>query len=49
VDVELFLHNDGEWPRDVDDDGLYENHPNTIEGIWTTVRNFLRPFRGVNK
>jgi hypothetical protein len=24
-------------------------HTNTIEGVWTTVRNFLRPFRGVHK
>jgi transposase len=22
---------------------------NTIEGLWTTVRNFLRMFRGVHK
>ena len=22
---------------------------NTIEGLWTTLRNFLRPFRGVHK
>jgi len=22
---------------------------NTAEGMWTTVRNFLRPFRGVHK
>ena len=27
-------------------DGLYEVHTNTIEGVWTTLRNFLRPFRG---
>ena len=24
-------------------------HCNTLEGIWTGPRNFLRPFRGVNK
>ena len=24
-------------------------HTNTIEGVWTTLRNFLRPFRGVHK
>jgi transposase len=22
---------------------------NTIEGLWTILRNFLRPFRGVHK
>jgi transposase len=24
-------------------------HVNTIEGLWTSVRNFLRTFRGVHK
>ena len=24
-------------------------HVNTLEGLWTGLRNFLRPFRGVNK
>jgi len=38
-----------EWARDDDGDGVREVHTNTIEGLWTTVRNFLRPFRGVHK
>lgn len=38
-----------EWARDDDGDGVREVHTNTIEGIWTGLRNFLRPFRGVNK
>jgi len=38
-----------EWARDEDGDGIREVHVNTIEGFWTGVRNFLRPFRGVNK
>ena len=46
---EIVLHKDGEWARDADGDGLYEVHTNTIEGVWTTLRNFLRPFRGVHK
>ena len=46
---ETVRHKDGEWARDADGDGLYEVHRNTIEGVWTTVRNFLRPFRGVHK
>ena len=46
---ETVLHKDGEWARDADGDGVYEIHTNTIEGVWTTVRNFLRPFRGVHK
>ncbi len=32
-----------------DGDGVREVHCNTMEGIWTGLRNFLRPFRGVNK
>jgi transposase len=40
-------HAAGEWARD--DDGGREVHVNTLEGSWTGLRNFLRPFRGVNK
>jgi transposase len=42
-------HNAGEWARDDDGDGVREVHCNTLEGLWTGVRNFLRIFRGVNK
>jgi hypothetical protein len=42
-------HSQGEWARDDDGDGIREVHTNTIEGLWTSVRNFLRPFRGVHK
>lgn len=45
----IVCHGDGEWARDDDGDGILETHINTIEGVWTTVRNFLRPFRGVHK
>lgn len=45
----IVCHGDGEWARDDDMDGFRETHINTIEGAWTTVRNFLRPFRGVHK
>ena len=38
-----------EWARDDDGDGIREVHCNTSEGVWTGVRNFLRPFRGVSK
>jgi transposase-like protein len=37
------------WARDDDGDGVREVHDNTLEGIWTGLRNFLRPFRGLNK
>jgi transposase len=42
-------HGRKEWARDDDGDGVREVHANTIEGLWTGVRNFLRPFRGVHK
>jgi transposase len=42
-------HTAGEWARDDDGDGIREVHDNTLEGLWTGLRNFLRPFRGVNK
>jgi transposase len=34
---------------DADGDGVREVHCNTMEGTWTGLRNFLRPFRGVSK
>jgi len=42
-------HGAGEYARDDDGDGVREVHVNTLEGLWTGLRNFLRPFRGVNK
>lgn len=42
-------HGAYEYARDDDGDGIREVHVNTIEGMWTSVRNFLRPFRGVHK
>jgi transposase len=38
-----------EWARDDDGDGVREVHDNALDGSWTGLRNFLRPFRGVNK
>jgi transposase len=38
-----------EWARDDDADGVREVHTNTAEGLWTGLRAFLRPFRGVSK
>jgi transposase-like protein len=42
-------HSQGEWARDDDGDGIREVHDNTLEGLWTGLRNFLRQFRGVSK
>ena len=37
------------WVRDDDGEGVREVHTNTMEGTWTGLRDFLRPFRGVSK
>lgn len=42
-------HAEHEWARDEDGDGIREVHTNTAEGMWTDVRNYLRPFKGVHK
>lgn len=42
-------HADREWARDDDGDGVREVHVNTLEGLWTGMRNFLRPSRGVGE
>jgi transposase len=39
----------GTWALDRDGDGVREVHCNTQEGLWTGLRTFLRPFRGVSK
>ena len=42
-------HAANEYARDDDGDDFYEVHCNSVEGMWTNVRNFLRPFKGVHK
>ncbi len=42
-------HGIKEYARDEDGDGFCEVHCNTVEGLWTDVRNFLRPFKGAHK
>lgn len=42
-------HGEREWARDDDGDGHNEVHTNTIEGLWTQWRNFMRPFRGLHQ
>ena len=41
-------HADWEWARDDDGESVREVHDNTLDGIWTGLRNFLGPFRGVS-
>jgi transposase len=38
-----------QWARDDDGDGWRESHTNSQEGMWSGLRHFLRPFRGVHK
>ena len=42
-------HAAGEYARDDDGDGVYENHVNTIEGFWSLLRSWLRPHRGISQ
>jgi transposase len=42
-------HEIKQWAWDDDGDGIREVHNNTLEGLRTGLRNFLRPFRGANK
>ena len=41
-------HATGEYARDDDGDGHSEVHCNTQEGIWSLLRSWLRPYRGVS-
>lgn len=42
-------HNRGEYARDEDGDGFHEVHVNTIEGVWSLLRSWLRPHRGLSQ
>ena len=42
-------HSKNEWARDDNRDGIREFHVNSNEGGLTGLRNFLRPFRSVDK
>lgn len=42
-------HGQGEYARDDDRDGHHEVHCNTMEGIWSLLRSWLRPHRGVSQ
>lgn len=42
-------HGCGEYARDDDGDGLREVHVNTIEGLWSLLRSWLRPHRGISQ
>lgn len=42
-------HGAGEYARDEDGDGFHEIHVNTIEGVWSLLRSWLRPHRGISQ
>ena len=41
-------HARGEYARDEDGDGFCEVHVNTMEGVWSLLRSWLRPHRGIS-
>ena len=42
-------HARGEYARDDDGDGFCEVPVNTAEGVWSLLRSWLRPHRGVSQ
>jgi transposase len=42
-------HSAGEYARDDDGDGFCDVHVNTIEGLWSLLRSWLRPHRGISQ
>jgi transposase-like protein len=42
-------HGRGEYTRDEEGDGLGEVHVNTMEGLWSLLRSWLRPHRGISQ
>jgi len=42
-------HSAGEYARDDDRDGICEVHVNTAEGLWSLLRPWLRPHRGISQ
>ena len=42
-------HSKGEYARDEDGDGFHEVHVNTAEGLWSLLRSWLRPHRGISQ
>lgn len=42
-------HSQGEYAGDEDGDGFHEIHVNTVEGLWSLLRSWLRPHRGISQ
>jgi transposase-like protein len=45
---ESVCHSSGEYARDDDGDGLPEVHVNPMEGLWSLLRSWRRPHRGIS-
>lgn len=45
----VVCHSKGEYALDLNGDGKKECHVNTQEGIWSILRPWIRPHRGINK
>src|SRR4051794_6407650 len=46
---ETVCHARGEYARDEDGHGFCEVHVNTMEGVWSLLRSWLRPHRGLSQ
>jgi hypothetical protein len=42
-------HGRGEYAREDDGDGYHEVHVNTMEGVWSLLRSWLRPHWGISQ
>jgi len=42
-------HSRGEYARDEDGDGFHEVHVNTMAGVWSLLRSWRRPHRGISR
>lgn len=45
----VVCHSAGQYAIDLDGDGINETHCNTQEGLWSLLRPWIRPHRGINK
>lgn len=46
---EHVCHGEGEDARDADGDGFHDVHVNTMAGLWSLLRSWLRPHRGISQ
>jgi transposase len=42
-------HSAGEYARDEDGEGFQEVHVNTWEDLWSLLRSWFRPHRGISQ